>query len=54
MGLARFELAFRSPEPRRMDQATPQSHVKTRSPSFRDMSTTTDLNRWLVAEVGNV
>jgi hypothetical protein len=26
VGLARFELASRSPEPRRMDQATPQSH----------------------------
>jgi hypothetical protein len=25
MGLARFELASRSPEPRRMDQATPQT-----------------------------
>ncbi len=27
MGLARFELASRSPEPRRMDQATPQSRA---------------------------
>jgi hypothetical protein len=33
MGLARFELASRSPEPRRMDQATPQSQAGAGDPT---------------------